>query len=72
MRFLQAAAWAFLAGQVAVAAPVADDATALVEYNNANPQHEVIVALDRRELEKRINCQNIHRVIRGIGTSKIT
>lgn len=72
MKFLHAATCAFLAGQVAVAAPIVDGVTDLVEHSSANPQHEVIAALDRRELEKRITCQTIPRVIRAIGISHLT
>ncbi|RFU81802.1 hypothetical protein TARUN_393 [Trichoderma arundinaceum] len=72
MKFFQAATYAILAGQVAVAAPIVDGVTDLVEHSSRDPQHEVIAALDRRELEKRINCRAIRHVIRAIGTSKIT
>jgi hypothetical protein len=72
MKFPQTAMCALLAGQVAVAAPIVDSVTGLVEYRSANPQHEVIASLDRRELEKRITCASIRHVIRSIGTSKMT
>lgn len=48
------AAIAFLVGPVALAAPTFDGMTDVVN-SSVNPQHELVAALDRRELEKRIN-----------------
>ena len=68
MKFLHAVLYAFVASQGAIAAPVVDMGTEVVEYRTANPENLALVALEQRAPR----CQTLRSVIHGIGTSKIT
>lgn len=66
MKFLQTAAYALVASQMTVAAPVAEASSDIVEYRTINEAHAVL-----KKLDKRLNCQRLGQTLRTIGTSGV-
>lgn len=66
MKFLQAAAYALMASQLTVAAPVAEASSDIVEYRTINEAHAVLT-----KLNKRLNCHRLGQTLRTIGTSGV-